>query len=43
MSSSAAIKYGIIALIAVGVFYYLSDPFKSQVDQKIEQSTKWTP
>jgi hypothetical protein len=34
----------VVFLVVAGVvFYFVSDPFKTKVDVKIEQATKWTP
>lgn len=32
-----------LVLVAGVVFYFVSDPFKTKVDVKMEQATKWTP
>jgi len=32
----------VLVVVALGIFYFVSDPFKAKVDKKIEQSTKWT-
>ena len=41
-TTSTVIAIIVLIVVALGVFYFVSDPFKAKVDKKIEQSTKWT-
>ena len=41
-ATGAVIAIIVLIVVALGIFYFVSDPFKAKVDKKIEQSTKWT-
>ena len=41
-ATGAVIAIIVLIVVALGIFYFVSDPFKAKVDRKVEQSTKWT-
>ncbi|MCI5222683.1 MAG: hypothetical protein D3924_08450 [Candidatus Electrothrix sp. AR4] len=43
MKAKTVVGMIIVAVIAGSVFYFVSAPFKTKVDMKVEQATKWTP